>query len=272
MSRLKLFLLLQFMFLQSCSFLNLGIKEPGNCSDTKNELHQRYHLFKNLSAEEIKKRKNTKIPTVSALNELSVFSKMVSAVKKAKPNAKFIPVDLRYYKDVSLGEIMLSNSSQFFLKTFLKTSKYSQGYFAVMNFNHDKITIIPPEVKKVFETTEINRPDLAEAEIVINVSDAKHIGGNMKFSPEQHISIIADRISDPYRLDLRESSNLQTYLDQKWIMSVYSIENSTLDGGKKTTGFFRFVNNKNAKIYLDKFDNSDTQCYSDEYGTRLKIK
>src|SRR3989338_1283723 len=264
------FLILILLAGQSCVAIhNQFLKNSVDCEKSSSELNARQDLFGKLARKEIARRKKIDLTTYSALNHPSVFSKIVEAVKNAEKNARFIPVDLRYYEHVSLGNIKITNLSQSWLDAFLKTSKYSQTFFALINFNSEKITIAPPIFDKDFERQEILRDDLAASEIVLDVSHAKRLSGNMKFSSGQKVSIIANQIKTPYRLDLREASNMQFNLDRKWIMSVYSINGSSLSGGKDTTGFFRFVNNKNAQIKLDKFNRSTVACYIDANGAKF---
>ncbi len=266
-------LLVSFLFLQSCClpfFDYYSTNNSEDCSQVLDELKQRYNLFKKLTAKEIKNREKIKIKTISKIDDLSVVSEISQALNRSKPNANLIAIDLRYYKKVSLGNIIIANVAQNNLASFLKNSKYNQGIFTLINVNSDFITIVPPSNEEDFKNLKIRRGDLADAEIVINVSDAKHIDGNMKFSENQKISIIADRVLEPYRLDLRESSNVQSLLNRKWIMSVYSIEGSKLKGGKKTTGFFRFINNYNTEIAIDKFKDSTSGCYINQEGQKFK--
>lgn len=247
---------------QSCGFINS--KNPRlhyDCNEIFFEINQRHQLFLDLFDQEIKKRQKQSLPTTSKINEDSVFSKIIQAVKDAPLNSKLIAVDLRYYKKVDLGNIVVSNIKPSLLSTFLKTSKYSQGYFALINFNKAQIKYFPVLVNKNFSASQIDRNDLEEVELVFNVSNSKEISGNMKFSPNMQVSIIADNISKPYRLDLRESSNMQFNLDKKWLMNFYSFENSQLIGGKITTGYFKFVNNKNSQIKIHKFKRSTAKCY-----------
>lgn len=266
-----LFLIIALSITQSCAFFkdknsNLNY----NCDEIFYQLNDRYKLFLELDKKEIRTRQQLEVPTTSKLEELSVFSKIVEAVKNAPDNAKLIPVDLRYYKNVDLGNIVISNVNQKYLSTFLKTSKYSQGFFALINFNNKTVKYFPVEINKFFSPGEIKRKDLANVEIVINVSDSKRISGNMKFSANQQVSIVADNIQDPYRLDLRESSNMQFNMDKKWVMSVYSFENSNLKDGKVTTGFFKFINNKNSQVKLQKFNKSTGKCYIDSKANKLQ--
>ncbi len=262
------------ILMQSCAILPKLITVV-DCSEINAELGSRYSLFSEVAGEEVKKRSEVNVETVSALEEFSVVSEIVKSIKSAEKNAKLIPVDLRHYKNVSLGNIIISNiSSDRLLEFFLKTSKFSQGFFTIINFNKDAVTIVPPTAAESFvknlKREKIDRGDLSSAELVLNVSDSQHLGGNMKFPSNQKISIIADRITMPYRLDVREASNMQFNRNQQWVMSVYSIEESSLIGGKDTTGLFKFVNNKNTKeIKLDKFTGSRAACYTDPSNKKL---
>ena len=250
--------------IQSCSFnqLNQSIKNT-DCNNTKSEIQARLDLFKPISAKELKNRRNIKLPSISSLESDSVFSKIINSIKNSPKNSKYIIVDLRGYKDVDLTNIMISNESDFTLTPYLYSSKFSQGFFSLININESSITIAPPEVLKFFKPQKIYRPDLVESEIIINVSDSETIFGNMKFSKDIKFSLIANNIKKPYRLDLREASNMQFNLNRKWIMPVYSLENSSIDNSKITTAFIQFINNKNSQISLKKFYKSVGKCYID---------
>ncbi len=266
MKKIRLTIIAVILFASSSCAIIDRMESKADCSLIDEELNARYSLFDKLSNQEIKKRQSIKIPTISALDQVSVFSKIFEAVQNASQDAKMIPVDLRYYDEVALGNIIISNMTESSLEEAVQMSKYSQGFFALLNFGLKDVTIFPPLTNKIFEKQTLERPDLANSEIVINVSDSGNIIANMKFSDFQKVSIIADRIKEPYRMDLRESRVMR----QRWIMPVYSIENSVLNGGKDTAGNIRFVNNKNAKINLDKFDRSSVACYKDISGAKFR--
>ena len=57
---------------------------------------------------------------------------------------------------------------------------------------------------------------------------------------------------------------MQFNLNRKWIMPVYSLENSTTEHSKITTAFIQFVNNKNSQISLQKFYKSIAKCYAED--------
>jgi hypothetical protein len=263
-----------FIILQSC---NTFPKINTNCGKINKIVSERYSLFKKLDQSEIIKRSNISVPTYSKLEELSVFTKIVQSVKNSKKNTKLITVDLRNYKSVNLGNIVISNTpSDLSLNLFLKTSKYSQGFFALINFGKDKITLLSPTLTpnnggEYFKKQIINRSDLQDTELVFNVRDSREIFANMKFNEKQKISLLARNIKKPFRLDLREASNNQYNLGQKWIMSVYDISNSEIDGGKKTSGYYLYVNNNDVRdIKLHKFNKSKVACYSNPGGLRLE--
>ncbi|MFT5703966.1 MAG: hypothetical protein ACJAZX_000241 [Rickettsiales bacterium] len=266
----KILAIFLVLIIQSCVSLPLEHKNI-DCSRIDAELDIRYSLFSELSAKEIASRKEISLPNYSELGKDSVLSKIIDAVLEAPNNSKIVPVDLRYYKIVGLGNIIISNSEDSGLDLTLQTSKYAQGFFALINFSENFITIAPPPKSEFWNQQIIAQKNLNGAEILINVSDSKRIYSNMKFAPNQKISIIADRIIEPYRLDLRELSNMQHNLNNKWIMPLYSLEGSSMNGGKVTTGLFEFVNNKNTKmINLHKFYKSKGICYKDEGGDKLE--
>lgn len=267
---LKFLSILFLIILQSCnSFPAFDV----DCNNIDRELAKRYSLFKNLSQNELNKRSKIDVGTYSKLDELSVFSKLVAAVNNSPKNAKLIPVDLRGYKSAHLGNIIISNiKSEVAFQLFLKTSKYSQGFFAIINFGKDKISILSPtHGQKFFERQHIYRSDLQDVEVVFNVKDSHDIFANMKFNEEQKVSLLARSIKNPFRVDLREASNGQFNLGQKWIMSVYDVSKSEIFGGKKTSGYYLYVNNRGTKdIKLAKFRKSKVACYADPLGPKLK--
>lgn len=266
----KIVFSLLILFITSCQTIPSSIKNT-DCSRIDDELNLRYYLFDKLSKKEIKAREKLDAPTYSSLDKLSVFSKIVEGVRNASPDSRIIPVDLRYYRTVALGNIIITNyQSDARLDLALKTTKYSQGFFVLINFGKDDITIVPVPSDNVWERQKIARNDLKDIEILFNVSDAGWIIGNMKFTPNKKISILADRVKQPFSLDLRENSNLQFHFGEKWFMPVYSIAGSDIVGGKDTSGFIWFVNNENTKrINITKFYKSEVACYKDENGPKF---
>ena len=259
------------LLIQSCSSNNLGDRfKTTDCNSSKQEIDSRLKLFKELSKKELKIRHNIKLPSVSSLEDESVFSKIINAIKSTPKDSKYIAVDLRGYKDVDLTNIMISNESDFTLTPYLYSSKYSQGFFSLININDSAITIAPPEVFKIFKPQKIYRPDLIQSEIVLNVSNSGTVFGNMKFSKDIKFSLIADNIKNPFRLDLREASNMQFNLNRKWIMPVYSLENSSIEHSKITTAFVQFVNNKNSTLSLKKFYKSLDKCYLEDSANKFR--
>ena len=121
---------------QSCSFnhLNDPLKNT-DCKNTKQEIQTRLKLFKKLSNQDLKNRRNIKLASVSSLEDESVYSKIINAIKNSPKNSPYIAVDLRGYKDVDLTNIMVSNESDFTLTPYLYSSKYSQGFFSLININ-----------------------------------------------------------------------------------------------------------------------------------------
>ena len=250
--------------LSSCSINNFKLNKivsDANCNESSQQINLRKNLFTKINQKEINRRQKINLPSISQLDEESSIAKIFNAIKSAPKNAKFIPVDLRYYNDVDLTNIIFSNESDFTLKPYLFTSKYSQGFFSLVNFNEKFITILPPEIKKIFSAQKIYRPDLIDSEIIINASNSKVIFGNLKFANNFKFSLIADHVKEPLKLDLREASNMQFNLNRKWIMPVYSTENSHVNNSKITTAYVIHINNKNSKISLDKFYKSIDKCY-----------
>lgn|GEM_PF-1126825 len=260
--------------IQSCSIKNIEINDVTSnidCHLSVQEITIRKNLFNILDSKEIKRREKINLPSVTRLDEESSVSKIVEAIKNSPKNSKFIVIDLRNYKEVDLTNIIFSNESDFTLTPYLYTSKYSQGFFSIININEDSITVMPPEILKFFKTHKIYRPDLIDSEIIINASNSKSIFGNLKFAKNIKFSLIADNIKEPSRLDMREASNMQFNLNRKWIMPVYSIENSQVNGSKITTVFMMHINNKNSIVNLNKFYKSTDKCYIDE-SNKFNIK
>lgn len=263
----KIFIVIaSIVLLTSCSINQFKIDNTvaqTNCDNIRQEILTRNILFKKVEQKEIARRKKINLPSISQLDEESSLSKIVQAIKSSPKHAKFILVDLRYYNDVDLTNIVFSNESEFTLKPYLFTSKYSQGFFGLINFNEKSISILPPEVKKIFSPQKIYRPDLTNSEIIINASNSKVIFGNLKFANNMKFSLIADNVKEPIKLDLREASNMQFNLNRKWIMPLYSIENSEVENSKITTSYMIYINNKNSKVSLKKFYKSIDRCYLD---------
>jgi hypothetical protein len=261
----KIFLIFSIVILSSSCSINISrldkIATETNCNESSQQIALRKNLFSPLDQKEINRRKKINLPSISQLDEESSVSIILSAIKSAPKDSKFIKVDLRYYNDVDLTNIIFANESDFSLKPYLFTSKYSQGFFSLINFNENFITILPPEVKKIFSSQKIYRPDLINSEIVINASNSKVIFGNLKFSKNLKFSLIADSVKDPLKLDLREASNMQFNLNRKWIMPVYSVSNSKVEKSKITTAYVMHINNQNSHVSLDKFYKSVDKCY-----------
>jgi len=256
---------------QSCVRKKISSQDfIAKCQDYKSQTRQYLALFNKINYKELKIRNKTKVPSVSKPEELSVVSKIADAIKNAPKDSKYIAVDLRSYQDVDLTNIIIAKESDFTLTPYLYTSKYSQGYFSLININENSITITPPEALKTFKPYKIYRPDLKDSEIIINVSDSETIFGNLKFASETKISIIAENIKNPFRLDLREASEMQSNLKKRWTMPLYDIKNSTIVNSKITTGRINVINNDNANISVKKFKNSIIACYSD-VSNQIKI-
>jgi hypothetical protein len=267
----KLSLLLKILalaiFLQSCnSFPVIHI----DCSDAGQEINRRHNLFNKISEKEEKRRSNISLRTNSQITDISVLSQIVKSIESSRVNAKIIPVDLRSYKNVPLGNIIISNiKNKTNLKLFLKTSKYSQETFSLINFGRSEISIFWP-IRSNKEKYVIKRDDLQDVELLLNVSNSKNIVSNMKFTKSQKISILANNIKNPFSLDLREASNHQFNMGNKWIMNVYDVSNSAIKGGKDTSGYYSYVNNKNTKISIHRFDKSKVECYLDPFGSKFE--
>lgn len=264
---MKILLLTLILSLSSCVTFR---QQKVDCSNIENELKARYDNLSKLSIQEIQRRKKIDLPTVSRLDEESVFSKIVAATKGKK--SELVMVDLRFYHDVSLGNIIVSNlQNEELLNLFLLSSKYSQGNFALINLNQNGVFIVPPKNDKIFSEQKIVTGDFSKTELVFAVNDSRQISGNMKFTAGQKISLLASNIKIPYRVDLREASNLQFHMGRQWIMSVYDISGSEISGGKDTAGFFQLVNNKNVRsVNLQKFNKSTVACYADDNKPKLQ--
>jgi len=248
------------LFLSSCSSLYKPKKPQLNCADDS-LLKERANLFSPLSKKEIAIRKKIKLDSIMPLDKPSVVAEIVKAINSAPLNAKFIVIDFRYYKEVDLTNIIFASESDANLNSYLLTSKYSQGYFTLFNFGPNNISVFSPELFQAFKTFTINRPDLREAEVVINVNNARNLFGNLKFSYQRKFSLFSDNIFEPVRLDLREASNMQFNLNNKWIMPVYSLQGTHIKESKISTAQMYYVDNKNSIINNKKFAKSDVSCY-----------
>jgi hypothetical protein len=261
----KIFIIIFITIISSSCSLNISrldkIALKTDCNESSKQIALRKNLFSPLDQKEINRRKKINLPSISQLDEESSISIIATAIRSTPKDSKFIKVDLRYYNDVDLTNIIFANESDFSLKPYLFTSKYSQGFFSLINFNEKFITILPPEIKKIFSTQKIYRPDLINSEIVINASNSKVIFGNLKFSKNIKFSLIADSVKDPLKLDLREASNMQFNLNRKWIMPVYSVGNSRVEKSKITTAYVMHIDNQNSLVSLDKFYKSVDRCY-----------
>jgi hypothetical protein len=248
------------LFFSSCSSLHKAKEPKLNCLDDS-LLKERANLFLPLSKKEIAIRKKIKLDSLMPLDKPSAVAEIIKAINSAPLNAKFIVVDLRYYKEVDLTNIIFASESDTNLSSYLLTSKYSQGYFTLFNFGPNHISVFPPEIFQAFKTFKINRPDLREAEVVINANNTRNLFGNLKFSYQRKFSLFSDNIFEPVRLDLREASNMQFNLNNKWIMPVYSLQGTHLKESKISTVQMYYVDNKNSVINNKKFAKSDVSCY-----------
>ena len=231
-----------------------------NCTDNS-LIKERENLFTTLSKKEIAIRKKIKLDSLMPLNKPSVVAKIIEAINSAPLNAKFIAIDLRYYKEVDLTNIIFANESDSNLNSYLLNSKYSQGYFTLFNFGPNNISVFSPEIFQAFKNFKINRPDLREAEVVINTNNAQSLFGNLKFASQRKFSLFSDNIYEAVRLDLREASSMQFNSDAKWLMPVYSFQGTHLKQSKISTVQMNYVNNKDAVINNKKFAKSDVSCY-----------
>ncbi len=265
----KIIVITAILLLQSCATIPQHLRNPV-CSRIDDELNLRYYLFDKLDDKEISRRQKINVPTYVS-DDISVTGELIKSIYKASRGAKIIPVDLRYYRDVGLGNLIITNyPTDQRLNLALKTTKYSQGFFVLVNFGLDGITLVTFPDDKSLKRKKIYRSDLQDVEVLMNVSDSRWIIGNMKFTPNQKFSLLADRVAMPYSLDLRENSNVQFHLGEKWIMPVYSIEENEIMGGKDTAGFFQFVNNyKTKRINITKFNDSQVMCYKDDKGPKF---
>lgn len=248
------------LFLFSCSTLYKPKKPQINCADDS-LIKERANLFAPLSKKEIAIRKRIKLDSIMPLDKPSVIAEIIKAINSAPLNAKFITVDLRYYREVDLTNIVFASEPDSSLSSYLLTSKYSQGYFTLFNFGPNNISVFPPEIFQAFKNFKINRPDLREAEVVINTNNVRNLFGNLKFAYQRKFSLFSDNIAEPVRLDLREASNMQFNLNDKWIMPVYSLKGTYLKESKISTVQMHYVNNKDSVINNKKFAKSDVSCY-----------
>ena len=68
--------------IQSCSFNNLNdYLKKTDCANSNQEVKIRQNLFHPIPSKELKRRRNIKLPSISALEDESVFSKIINAIK-----------------------------------------------------------------------------------------------------------------------------------------------------------------------------------------------
>jgi hypothetical protein len=246
-----------------------------DCSNTKAEIAKRVSLFPKLNITEIDRRKQIDINLASSSVKETILNKLIEAIHLAAENPPFLTVDVRYYKSASLANVIYSNIPDMELPAFLKTSKFNQGLFVLVNVNKDGVDIIPGDQVTDVTKTYIPRKDLTDSEFVINLSyimadshDQKVVSGNWKFTQGVYVSLIAEEISG-IGLDLRAASTWQELIKEHYTMPVYDLKGSNLLGGKVTTGKFTYVGNEAISGQLDKFKDSEVICYQDPNGQPL---
>lgn len=250
---------------------------PSKCYtyEGKGELNKRKALFPELSESEISRRNKIILEPYPkndfSSNKENAFNKIIEAFNNASPGQRFIPVDLREYKEVHLDNLAITNldpkdANERFLKRF---TVYKQKTFFVININSEGAQIfIGDEVAGIDKksiTPLKNRIDLTNSEIVINTSHSKAIpnyyptvSGNIKLSGNKNISkqfsILASHInleklaSDKggIRLDIREFREhfLGLPTQATWNLKVYDVSESYIHNGKDTTGEVNYLINK----------------------------
>lgn len=270
MKRLSILVIAINLILSGCSKDKVLIStQIDECSNIKKVTNIRNNLFENLSYKEIMKRSDKDIYLYSK-GEDNIIHYLIKAFKKAETNAKFIPIDLRYYRNVNFDNLIISNLPDIAINAFLKISKFTQQTFIMVNISNDKITIIPGQKINYFtKKVVINRNDLYGTEIVFNISDTSFAISNMKFTAGNVYSIIANDVKD-MDLDLRSASNIQNLLGQQWMMPLFSIENSAITKGIYDTGIINFVDNEDTReIKTDKFQGMSVACYNTAQGKKF---
>lgn len=282
---LQSFIFLLLFSISSCSSFKKISKDQSK-DKIENVYLERINPFLQLSENEIKRRKNMSLVTFNNnWDDNSVASIIRSSIiDSITKNKQFIEIDLRYYKSVSLGNIMFSAIKDENLSEFLYFSKFDQQFFILFNFSDNRVTIANgKETGYDFETIFIEG-NAKDKELIFNVSNTKTVQCNIKFTPDQPIfSFLANNIrSAP--CDIREISNsLQNfiynvtapdYVGGNWKMKLLSIKESdySYDGGapKFTFGLIENVMNKDVKeLKMGVFKNMDIIRYYDDNGKKF---
>ncbi|QQV75257.1 hypothetical protein H6P87_00809 [Rickettsia tillamookensis] len=266
-----------------------------NIESLQKELEKRIVLFPTLSKEEKENRAKIKLMRDADIevDKSSILEAIVKSLQDIKANAPYILLDLQYYKQIHLGNMMFSNfSSDLLLRMFLTLSKFHQGRFILFNKNEHGIKIIQGnkvhdldnmegikiEQEYGYSVYNIKVDGLESAEYVLNVSNIKAldsnaavVGGNLKFNNQGvPFSIIAENIEN-IGFDLRAASTFQEIFAKIFSyfcfsMKIYDLKNSHITGGKDTSGHYEYVNNTNTTGHLDKFQDNEIVFYENPNG------
>lgn len=293
MKKSFIILLTSLFFLSSCAIFQ--DKKPVNATRYNPEilkiLQKKKSYFPKLSKKEIKRRASIALPTFNGnwQDQKNVAVIVKNAIENSiKSKSDVIAIDLRYYKEIGLGNIIFSNIADKNLEDFKESSKFNQQFFILFNFSEEKISVSTGS-KTPHQFTEFYiKGSIEKKEIIFNVSNAKLVKCNNKFTPKSpKISFIADNISKA-RCDIREPANflqstiyfLKTFnsdLFGRWQMNLISINNSNYayDGGspKFTGGVIKNTMNqdvKNLNMAVFKDMNEDGIKYYDNQGKKFK--
>lgn len=283
------------MFNSTYRFFNY---EPQN-DDMAKELEKRIQLFPKLDEKEIERRSKIILNRDDNIvdNRESILEAMVKILQATEPNASYIKFDFRYYQKAHFSSMIFSNISDYWLSYFLNFSKFSQGWFILFNINQsgikiiqgskvndlDNISDITIQKEYGYSTYNLKTLGLKNTEYILNVSHIKNqdlnekvVWTNFKFNHQGNpYSIIAENVSG-LNLDLRAASTYQEIMAKisssyLFTISIYSLKDSNLNGGKETSGYYKYVDNRGMTGYLDKFQDNIVANYSEPNGHYLEV-
>jgi hypothetical protein len=280
----KILILVALLSLSACKTLEYN-------SRVKAAHQERINLFSELSSAEISSRQAINLQQFDG--DFSSQNSVISIIKQAIVNSvnsssKYIPVDLRYYDGLNLGDTMFSAVADSDLTALEKFSKFAQQYFILINFSDSKVTFVDgSESGYSFDTFSING-NLQGKEIVFNVSNSNSVACNAKFTAKTPVfSFIADSIKT-FPCDLREAASSGQRVEfnkatkgasiyGRWKMKLFSMNNAVIayddTSPKLTHGSIEYVMNQNVQqLSMVEFENMDLVRveYYDRNGTKFK--
>lgn len=269
---------------------------PSQCYryEGKDGLEQRERLFPDLSSSEIASRNQMSLQPYPkgdiTSNTENVLNKIIEAYNNAEVGARFIPVDLREYKEVNFGNLALSNldSTNTNFEYLNKFTSYKERNYIVLNVNENSSKIFMGNAAEGLYKDAIpavkNRADLFDSELVINLNHSNIIPnyyptilGNLKLSGNKKISkkisilaknITLEKLSSQkggIRLNIEEfkESFINMATQTNWNLIFYDISESYIRSGKYNVGKINYLINKD--IIGKNFDSFDVKvkCYYD---------